>query len=125
MPAADSVAMPIALKAAIALYVAYCIGELVWMQMMSPRRFDIYPFVAAVKVAYAAFMCFALMRRWQWARMVMVFTTFLVVLGLALVMHRGVLEESWPKVVLYLMRIGASVMLFLPSVRRWFASPRT
>lgn len=121
----DDDVMPTVLKGTIALYAFYCLSEVVWMRLTSFRTFEMFTVVAALNLGYGAFMCFALTRRWPWARMVLMATTFFAVLGWALlVARRGAWHVNWPTILTYSLRIAVGGLMFHPAIGRWYAKRR-
>ena len=121
----DDDVMPTVLKGTIALYAFYCLGEVVWMRLTSFRTFEMFTAVAALNLGYGAFMCFALTRRWPWARVVLMATTFLAALGGALlVARRGAWHVNWPAMLTYSLRIAVGGPMFHPAIGRWFEKRR-
>ena len=80
--------------------------------------------VALVNGTYCLAICIALWRRWQWARMWVVMTTALSVITLLMLVRRGAWAAEGLSALSMLLRIAVAPMLFLPSIRRWFALRR-
>lgn len=66
----------------------------------------------------------SLLRGSRWARVWLMFFTALPVISLVELGHLPVLATDVMRVIADLLRIAAALMLFLPSIRRWFALRR-
>ncbi|MBD9478844.1 hypothetical protein [Pseudoxanthomonas sp. PXM02] len=73
--------------------------------------------------AYSLMIGICLWRGVNWVRMWVVLSTVLTLLVLWMLANRGMVGEQPVLVMACLLRISVAVMLFLPSVHRWF-SPR-
>lgn len=75
----------------------------------------------AIKGAFSLMIATALWWRQQWARIWVAFATVFAVFGLVKLLgpSRHVLEEVG--IAAQLLRVTVACLLFLPSVRRWFA----
>jgi hypothetical protein len=122
--AVEKPSMPPALLATIAVYLAYYALEVASMVQGSLVGFEMFAPVALVNGVYCLAMCFALWRRWQWARMWMVMTTALSIFALMGFIFRGTWDAYGLTTASLLLRLAVAAMLFLPSVRRWFAPKR-
>lgn len=116
--------MPPTMMAALAIYVAVYLIEVVPLLGTPMSRFELFmPSMAALGV-YTLVMTFALWRRWQWARVWLVLTTVLAAFFLIRMLWRGISMEQWHACLAAILRIAVGVLLLLPSSRRWFAAKR-
>ena len=112
---------PPALLAVLACYVAHFLFEFVPLSATIVSDFELFMPTMAVIGVYGIAMCVALWHRQQWARVWLVFATVFTVFFLARMLLQGVSTVQWPALVTHGLRIAVGAMLFLPSVRRWFA----
>ena len=124
LPSLESTSLPAALLATIACYLAHYALEVASMWRSALGNAELFLPVAIVNGTYCLAMCFALWRRWQWARVWLVITTFLSAFVLLMLVRRGMWATEWLSGLSSLLRIAVVPMLFLPSVRRWFAPRR-
>jgi len=116
------VRMPPTMMAALATYLVVYLLEVVPLFGTPMSRFELFlPTMAALGI-YTLAMMFALWRRWQWARVWLVFTTVLAAFFLIRMLWRGVSMEQWHACLAGILRIAIGVMLLLPASRRWFAA---
>lgn len=114
--------MPPAMMAALAIYVAVYLIEVVPLLGTPMSRFELFmPSMAALGV-YTLVMTVALWRRWQWVRVWLVLTTVLAAFFLIRMLWRGVSMEQWHACLAAILRIAVGVLLLLPASRRWFAA---
>lgn len=124
-PPTSSPAMPPALRATLACYLTHYVLEMLSLWRGSSGDIGLFLPVASINGAYCVAMCFALWRRWQWARVWLVMTTVLSAFVLLTLLRRGIWGAQWMATLASFLRIAVAAMLFLPSVRRWFAPRRT
>lgn len=115
---------PPALVMVLLCYVAHYLLQVVPKWGTSIVDFELFLPMMVVNGAYCLVMCVALYCRWQWARVWMVFTTVLTAFVLWRLVWRGVWAAQWPLTLSSVLRIAVAGMLFLPSIRRWFAPRR-
>lgn len=113
---------PLIVKAAIAGYLlvyAMQVSVVLYSDLGDMRNPMLGAMVA--KGLFVAMIATALWWRQQWARVWVAFATILAVFGLVKLLgpSRHVLEEVG--VASHILRIAVACLLFLPSVRRWFA----
>ena len=124
LPLPDGETMPPAMLLVFACYLAHALLELVPQFSTSLVDFELFvPTMAGVGL-YCVAICIALWRRQQWARVWLVLTTVFAVFLLGRMLWSGVTITQWHAVLAHLLRIAVAVMLFLPSVRCWFAPRR-
>jgi len=112
--------MPSIMMATLAIYLIVYLLEVVPLLGTPMSRFELFlPTMAALGV-YTLVMMFALWRRWQWARVWLVFTSVLAVFFLVRMLWRGISPEQWHACLAAVLRIAVGVMLLLPASRRWF-----
>jgi len=121
LPAPD-LKRPPALRLAVVGYLSvYVLQAIAILHSDLPYR---VPLTAAVvaKGVFALAIGAALWWRQSWARVWVVFATVFAVFGLVLLLRPGEWAFLGLAVVSHLLRIAVAGMMFLPSVRRWFAS---
>lgn len=116
--------MPPALLATLACYLLHYVLDMLAFWKGTSGELGLFLPVAAISGTYCMAMCWALWRRWQWARMWLVMTTAISAFTLFNLAQRGWLRMEWLFALSSLLRIAVAAMLFLPPVRRWFA-PRS
>ncbi|WP_394695660.1 hypothetical protein [Pseudoxanthomonas japonensis] len=125
LPAPDGTSMPPAVRAIIACYLVHLALEILPLYATPMARFELFTPSMVVIGLYGVAMSVALWRKQQWARVWLVLTTVMAAFLLGRLLWRGVSFAQWPAVAAGILRIAVGAMLFLPSVRRWFAPPRT
>lgn len=124
LPALERPSVPPALLATLACYLAHYALEVASMWRSALGTVELFLPVALVNGIYCLAMCFALWRRWRWARVWLVITTVLSAFVLLMFVRRGMWTTEWLTGLSSLLRIAVVPMLFLPAVRRWFAPCR-
>ena len=117
----DNVAMPPAMLVTMVCCLAHHAPEIIPLYGTPIAKFELFTPTVIVLGIYGVAMCVALWRRQQWARVWLVLTTVLAVFLLGRLLWRGVSIAQWHAVVGAILRIAVGPLLFLPSVRRWFA----
>jgi hypothetical protein len=120
-PVLETTAIPPALLATLACYLAHYALQVASMWRSALGNAELFLPVTLVNGTYCLAMCIALWRRWQWARMWVVMTTVVSVVSLLMLARRGAWAAEGLSALSMLLRIAVAPMLFLPSVRRWFA----
>lgn len=112
---------PLALWMLLICYAWYCLLESAYLLAFLPReRPEAIAMIA--NVLYAIGVGIGLWRGVNWVRIGVVLTTVGVLLLLAFMGSRGILEDNPVMVVACLLRVAAAAMLFLPSVRHRFTT---
>lgn len=124
LPVLEQPAVPPALWATIACYLAHYALQVASMWRSALGNAELFLPIALVNGTYCLAMCIALWRRWQCARMWVVMTTVLTFIMLLMLARRGAWAAEALSALSMLLRIAVAPMLFLPSVRRWFAPRR-
>lgn len=125
LPSLESPSIPAALLATLACYLAHYALEVASMWRSALGNAELFLPVVLANGTYCLAMCVALWRRWQWARAWLVMTTVFSVFVLLMLVRRGMWATEWLSGLSSLLRIAVVPMLFLPSVRRWFAPRRS
>lgn len=124
LPAPVAPPVPPALLATLACYLLHYVLEVLSMWKSAAGDVGLLLAVTAVNGIYCIAMCLALWRRWQWARVWLVMTTVMSAFILLVLVRRGVWATEWLSTLSSVLRMAVAAMLFLPSVRRWFAPRR-
>lgn len=126
LPHPDRVPAPTLVKVAVALYVLGLLIRAVRAVFMTGSP-ELFPYALAwlALAAVTAGIAVALLYRMRWARIWLIVFTFLPVIYIAI----GAVWMPWGAgrivaLVADLSRVAAGAMMFLPSVRRWFAGGR-
>lgn len=112
---------PTALKIGIALYLIVYGCEVASALPLDTRVSWPYLGLAGTTGLFSLIVCVALWRGKQWARIWVVFSTFLPLFMLLVLLRRGIWDEQWLQTTAVSLRITMAAMMLLPSVRRWFA----
>ncbi|WAC61991.1 hypothetical protein OVA13_11310 [Pseudoxanthomonas sp. SL93] len=115
---------PPAMWVILALYLAHYAFEIIAVYRAPVANIEFFTPIMVTIGVYGVVMCFALWRRQQWARVWLVITTVLTLFLLGSMLWRGVSMARWPAFLAAVLRIAVGALLFLPSVRRWFAPHR-
>lgn len=124
LPAPESPSMPPALLATLACYLLHYVLEMLAFWKGTSGNAGMFFPIATITGIYCIAMCWALWRRWQWARVWLVMTTVISAFTLSNLVLRGWWRMEWLFALSSLLRIAVAAMLFLPPVRRWFAPRR-
>ncbi|MBL8256795.1 MAG: hypothetical protein JNJ62_09355 [Pseudoxanthomonas mexicana] len=116
-------ARPLGLWVLLLCYAWYYLLETAsWLLVGRPGRTE---FIVAIAIGvYSLCVGICLWRGVNWVRWWVVITTLLVLLLLWFMASRFILDDNVPAVLACLLRVAIAVMLFLPSVRCWFAPRR-
>lgn len=124
LPASTRLSVPPALLATLVCYLLHYVLDMLAFWKATSGEVGLFLPIVAISGTYCIAMCWALWRRWQWARAWLVMTTAISAFTLVTLMQRGWLAMEWLFALSSLLRIAVAAMLFLPPVRRWFA-PRS
>jgi flagellar biosynthesis protein FliR len=125
LPALDADAVPRVVKLAIAAYVAVYLTQAVLTasgEYGSMRNLMLM--AIALKGAFVALIAIGLWARLPWARIWIAFATLFSLFGVAQLLGPGRHHMEAVAIATHVVRIAVTVLLFLPSARRWFARRR-
>lgn len=125
LPALDADAVPRVVKLAVAAYVAvYLIQAVLLASSDHGSMRNLMLMAIALQGAFVALIAIGLWARMQWARIWIAFATVFSLFGVAQLLGPGRHHMEEVAIASHVVRIAVTVLLFLPSARRWFARRR-